>query len=310
MAGNIIAGGGTSTINLNGGTLIAANAIGTLTSPLTTFSITNSTLQISAAADATNVSVTTLNVSGAANVIKISSAPTNDYQFTIPLISYVNYNGPTNFVPDFTALSNAYPGLSFTGSITTNDNMVVLNLTVHRPPTANADTFNRTAGLTLKIKISDLLANDIDADGNALTLAGINLVTTNGVNLQTNETYIYYTSSLNADDQFSYTITDGYGSATGLVSIVVVPNVTGQVTGNITVTGSSATVNFAGIPNYPYGVQRSTIWWIGQRFGRRTRPAADCFNIPTTSATWEERYRLRPITGWVGHLILERKHIK
>jgi hypothetical protein len=44
----------------------------------------------------------------------------------------------------------------------------------------------------------------------------------------------------------------------GVVNIVVVTSaVTGQAQG-ITVIGSSATLSFAGIPAYTYGVQRST----------------------------------------------------
>ena len=59
-------------------------------------------------------------------------------------------------------------------------------------------------------------------------------------------------------DSFTYTVNDGQGgSATGTVSITAVGGQTGQGQ-TVTVSGSSATVGFAGIPGYAYEVQRST----------------------------------------------------
>lgn len=129
---------------------------------------------------------------------------------------------------------------------------------VNTVPVAAPMTVYRTAGLNLKIALSDLATNWSDADGDTVTLSGVNSTTTNGVDLATNNTYIFYPDSANVNDQFSYTISDGRGSFnTGVVNIIVIAVISGG-SQSIAISGNSATVNFAGIPNYNYSVQRST----------------------------------------------------
>jgi rhamnogalacturonyl hydrolase YesR len=131
-------------------------------------------------------------------------------------------------------------------------------------PVAGPDVFARGKDLSLKILKAALLTNDTDADGNPLTLSGIDLTTTNGVTLATDATFIFYTNSLNVTDRFSYTITDGFGGyATGTVVITVIAHVAGQVL-NVALSATAATLGFAGIPGYVYEVQRSTnlVDWV------------------------------------------------
>jgi hypothetical protein len=126
----------------------------------------------------------------------------------------------------------------------------------------------------MKVALSDLATNWSDADGDLVELASINLTTTNGVTLLplnlttnldgtyviTNTAFLGYTSASNVNDQLSYTISDGQGGTNvGYVNIVFSTNaVTGQPTGIMVTGGNAVTVNFAGIPGYGYGVQRST----------------------------------------------------
>ena len=72
--------------------------------------------------------------------------------------------------------------------------------------------------------------------------------------------YLGYYNTNNVSDQFSYTVTDGFGGTnTGLVSIVVSNAVVGQITGQFTsFTGGVANLTFHGIPNYSYITERST----------------------------------------------------
>jgi polygalacturonase len=146
------------------------------------------------------------------------------------------------------------------------------------PPVAGNVTFSRPLDLTLKIPIADVLTNDTDADGDTLNLAGVS-VTTNGINLTTNATYIFYTNGPDVDDAFSYTITDGHGNyATGLVFIVISTNLTGQAQ-TVDVSGTNATLTFEGLPGAVYEVQRSTnltSWVVLQE---TTAPAAGLFKI-------------------------------
>jgi hypothetical protein len=62
------------------------------------------------------------------------------------------------------------------------------------------------------------------------------------------------------DDQFSYTVTDGFGGTSSAVITLTVGSsngVGGQASG-IAFTGGTASMNFAGIPGYTYNVQVST----------------------------------------------------
>jgi len=298
VGGNIVSGAGTSSIAVSSATLVATNLVGTLAVPVSTLSLTNAVLQLSASMVTTNVAVGTLNAGGAANVIKIISAPTNNYQTAIPLISYANYNGPVNFTADLTALSNSFPRLSFAGSIITNNNRVVLNLTVHHPPAATTMTANRTAGFNLTVSLLNVATNWSDPDGNSISLTGLNRVTANGVNLTTNGNWIFYTNGPNLNDTFTYTITDGYLTTTGQVLVAVAGSVSGQTSGNITLDSNHhAVVNFAGIPNYTYAVQRSTnlvnwatIWTTNAPAGglfQYTDSFSDLGGVPPSAAYYQ-----------------------
>lgn len=132
------------------------------------------------------------------------------------------------------------------------------NLAATYAPEAAPMTVYRTAGLSLLVAFSDLSTNWTDANGDTVTLASLNLLTTNGITLATNAIDISYANGQNANDQFSYTISDIQGgTANGLVNIVVVASAVGQ-TQNVSVSNGTAIASFAGVPGYSYGVQRST----------------------------------------------------
>src|SRR5205823_11102583 len=95
-------------------------------------------------------------------------------------------------------------------------------------PQAAVMTVARTAGFSLHIALSDVATNWSDADGDTVTLASVNLVTTNGVNLTTNSMFIFYTNSSNVNDQISYSISDGFGGTNiGYINVVITNSVTG-----------------------------------------------------------------------------------
>jgi hypothetical protein len=143
----------------------------------------------------------------------------------------------------------------------------------NHPPVAAPMTVTRTPGLNALIALSDLATNWSDVDGDTVELTSLDLLTTNGVNLTllntttnsdgsyviTNTAYIGYTNSLNVNDQFTYTIADGYGGTnTGIVNIVVSPFVTGAQISAPTISGGTASLTFYGIPGFTYITQRAT----------------------------------------------------
>jgi autotransporter-associated beta strand protein len=126
------------------------------------------------------------------------------------------------------------------------------------PPVAGTASYTRNAGISLHISITNLLANATDAYGDTLSLVGVT-TSTNGVTLVNSSGNLLYQNASNVNDQFTYTVTDPYGAtSTGLVNIVVNNAGTFGQNATVSVGGSSATVSFAAIPGYSYGIQRST----------------------------------------------------
>jgi hypothetical protein len=180
-----------------------------------------------------------------------------------------------------------------------NDSMTV---TFNSPPFVGSDTFLRTQGFSLKIKIADLLTNDSDPDLDPFGLTSISATTTNNVTLHTDDSYIYYTNNLNVDDEFTYTVRDSYGGTSiGTVSIVVNTNLFGLVTHIELGANSTVTASFAGVPACPYQVQRATnaVFTGMLRLWNTNAPADGLFQVfddffdlggPPSQAYYRTRY--------------------
>jgi autotransporter-associated beta strand protein len=116
--------------------------------------------------------------------------------------------------------------------------------------------FTNTPGAQLQIPIANLVAGASDPDGDAVTLSGIYLTTTNGVTLVTNGTTVFYSNNGNPADSFSFTITDGHGgSATG--AVLIAASTIGQFISPPSVSASSITLHFVGGPGLTYYLERS-----------------------------------------------------
>jgi autotransporter-associated beta strand protein len=128
---------------------------------------------------------------------------------------------------------------------------------VNRSPVSGPTLyFTNSPAAQLQISIASLAAGASDPDGDAVTLSGINLTTTNGVTLVTNDTTIFYSNNANPADSFNYTLSDGHGgSATGTVMIAA--STIGQFISPPSVTANSVTLHFAGGPGLTYYVERS-----------------------------------------------------
>ncbi len=178
-----------------------------------------------------------------------------------------------------------------------------LYLTVDHPPVSTPMTVIRTAGLRLHIAWSDVATNWSDVDGDTVNLAGINLVSTNGMNVLTNSSQILYTNNANVADQLSYTISDGYGGTnTGYINIVIAGSVTGTNSiANINIGGSTNAVIAYGIPGYSYILERATnlvpAIWVGVSTNAAATNgvinATDSFNDLGNVAPGSAYYRLK-----------------
>lgn len=97
-------------------------------------------------------------------------------------------------------------------------------LSINRPPVPAQTTWERLPGTATSIPVSALLGTD--PDGDSLSLAGFEETTTQGGTITLAENFLHYSSStgLEADDQFSYTVSDGRGGeAVGVVTVTVFP---------------------------------------------------------------------------------------
>lgn len=179
---------------------------------------------------------------GQTNLTLAGGCSTN---FSITLASV-----PTNWVVTATATDPANNTSEFSNWVT--------NRLLPVPLAATA-TYTRTAGVALVVYLTNLATNWNDGGGtNLVSLLAISLTSTNGITLTTNSSMINYPgNSPNVKDQFSYIITDGFSTNTGLVNINVVGSVAGQIKG-ISLDHSAVTVNFAGVSGWLYNVQRST----------------------------------------------------
>jgi hypothetical protein len=144
------------------------------------------------------------------------------------------YSGDANYLPSTNSLEQ----------IVTN-----------HPPIAGAAFYSRAAGGSLNIAVADLATNWTDVDGDSVTLADFS-VSTNGVTLTNNAGTLVYFNTNDVADQFSCTISDGFGGTNfQTVNIAVVfPYIT-SVTAN---PDGSFTLNLTGEPNDTYVLETTT----------------------------------------------------
>jgi len=173
------------------------------------------------------------------------------------LASGVAYSATANGLPRATTnvLTAIYSGDTNYVAVTMNLFQTVTN----HPPIVMGNCYSRSGLLGWKINVNDLLTNANDIDGDTLNLNSLT-VSTNGIMLVVSNVFVAYYNTNLADDQFTYTVTDGFGgtnSAVITLTAAIGTGVTGQVS-SLTVTGVVATLVFAGIPSHSYNVQVST----------------------------------------------------
>ena len=167
---------------------------------------------------ATQISLTGSDPDGDTLTFSILSQPQHGkLTGTAPNLVYTpdaNYSGADAFT--FTAADPA--ALSATGSVT------IAVLAVNDPPEPQNDAFVRNANASKTIYFSELLANDKDPDADVLTVNSVSSTSALGVRLVVSKDAIKYSPprGLNAEDSFTYLVTDGNGTlATATVTITI-----------------------------------------------------------------------------------------
>jgi len=175
-------------------------------------------------------------------------------------------------------------------------NALAQNQVIDTPPVAGNLTIQRNPLLSVKVKLSTLLANASDADSDTLNLT-VSSISASNATVTVIGGWVFYTPSAgftNAD-AFTYTVTDGHGgSATGTVTVAIqVENAPSQ---NLTITdlgNGSFLINGNGIVGYTYDLQFSDTMspFTWQELGSVTTDSTGKFTHTDTSGSTTRFYR-------------------
>jgi hypothetical protein len=127
------------------------------------------------------------------------------------------------------------------------------------PPVAGADTIQRFAAGGVRVSAADLLANDIDTNGDSLTIIDVSSNSAAGGTVGLTNNWVFYTppEGWTNGDSFTYTVSDGHcGTAVGTVTVQVVPDNPQPSDFAICNQGNnSLQLTFMGIPGNTYQIQ-------------------------------------------------------
>ena len=133
---------------------------------------------------------------------------------------------------------------------------------IDRAPVTGSNTVTRHETTGAKVRVTALLANDSDPDGDTLSLYSVAATSGQGGTVATNNGWVFYTppaGGTNADS-FSYVITDGTLQATGLVAVVIINDTNAaqniELSQNLGAGGFQT--SFFGIPERTYTIQYTT----------------------------------------------------
>ena len=133
------------------------------------------------------------------------------------------------------------------------------HMAVNDNPVAVDDTILRSLKGDAKVEIATLLANDTDAENDPLTITGVSPLSAGGASVTMSGAWIYYRHVNQANDTFTYTVSDGQGTATGTVHVNIQDlNTEAGPVLTPTVDGSGAHVTFEAVAGKIFVMQRSS----------------------------------------------------
>lgn len=184
-----------------------------------------------------------------------------------------------------------------------NESFCETAVTVVRKPTAGADFGETVSGVPTTFRGSRLLANDSDPDGEALSLTGLASTSANGGTISRVGDAVTYSppGGFVGTDTFTYTLTAGSRTATGLVTVRV--RTSDLIPSNavylrpVASPGTGMEMRFSGIAGRAYSVQfTETIGSGWTELSRQTAQAGSGFIdfVHTTPPPGSGFYRCLP----------------
>jgi hypothetical protein len=241
-------------------------------------------------------------------VPQFAGTPTGTVQFYTnnaafgPLVSLSSLVASltTNVLPHgIVSIKAFYPGDSnFNASSNTS------SLLINASPTLTNTTisYTRNGGSSLRLTVTNVLVvagvHDNDAtDTNTITAVGT--PGANGASTLLTGGYILYSPAnaySNANDSFTYTVTDTFGgTVTGTINVNVT-NTVSPIFLTINAVSNGVVVSFNGIPNYSYVLQRSTTTTSSNAFSDIVTQAAAAnglWQFTTNTAVNPTYFRVR-----------------
>jgi hypothetical protein len=132
---------------------------------------------------------------------------------------------------------------------------------VNAAPTPGTDSLVRATHLTAKIRLSTLLSNDSDPDGDPLTLIALDTTSTEGGTILLDNGWVCYSppTGFNGADTFTYTLSDDEGNLAVNTVTVVMEGANNGPTRNIiaiaTLPSGHKLVSFIGIAGRTYRIE-------------------------------------------------------
>jgi uncharacterized repeat protein (TIGR01451 family) len=169
----------------------------------------------------------------------------------------------------------------------------------NRPPEPVGDTIERLPTQTIKVRVTDLLSNDDDPDGDTVVFDGVISPTVNGATVTVSGAWVLYAPppGFTNADSFVYNVSDGNS---GVAAATVQVNIKGQgtnpsqnVTGVAPEPGGGIRVTFAGIPGRTYSVEFTDdlVMPNWQLLGTATANAQGVYEIVDPAGTAMRAYR-------------------
>jgi hypothetical protein len=142
--------------------------------------------------------------------------------------------------------ANVLPGTNSIAQVVTN-----------HPPSAAAVSYTNNLGGLLTIAIADLSAGWSDADGDAVSLAAVE-VSTNGVMVTDTGTALVYSNAPPVADQFVCVLTDGWGGTNWQTVSIVPVDITPRIAGIMLAGEDGLVLTLGGAPDGTYVLETTT----------------------------------------------------
>ena len=177
------------------------------------------------------------------------------------------------------------------GNFIGSTNTLNPNQVINSAPVAGSNTLQRYSATGTKGRVTTLLANDTDPDGDTITLSAVAATSAQGGTVAASNGWVFYRppAGFTNADSFAYVITDGSLQAIGSVAVTIITdtNPASNIELSQDLGNGSFLTDFLGIPGRTYSIQYTTNLtnpdW--QTLGTATADASGLFEFTDSPAT-------------------------